>query len=132
MILKSKSLNKDCYELLRFCNKQNTTIIGGASKLFNYFLINYKPEEVISYANLDISNGSLYKMLNFKEIGFTDINYWWANNKKRYHRSNFMKHKLVAEGADPNKTANEIMVDKKYFKIWGNGNLKYVWNKKGD
>jgi ribA/ribD-fused uncharacterized protein len=38
----------------------------------------------------------------------------------------------IALGEDKEKTANQIMESKKYFKIWGNGNLKYVWNKKGD
>ena len=39
--LGSKTKN-ECYELLRFCNKLNTSVIGGASKLFKHFIkINY-------------------------------------------------------------------------------------------
>jgi hypothetical protein len=127
MILKSKSkLNQ--YELLRFCNNQNISVIGGASKLFKHFINNFNPEEIVSYANLDISNGNLYKTLGFENIQSASINYWWVKDR-RYHRSNFMKHKLVKEGADANKTADEIMREKKYFKIYGSGNLKFVWKK---
>ena len=46
-----KSTNDDEYELLRFCNKLNTNIIGGASKLFKYFIDTYKPEEITTYAD---------------------------------------------------------------------------------
>jgi len=112
------------YELLRFCSKLNTSVIGGASKLFKHFIRNYKPNKIISYASCDISDGSLYKILGFNEIGHTGINYWWVKDK-RYHRSGFMKHKLVREGADPNKTENQIMHEDGFNKIWGTGNLKY-------
>jgi hypothetical protein len=37
MVLNSLSENIYDYELLRYCTKINTSIIGGASKLFNYF-----------------------------------------------------------------------------------------------
>jgi GR25 family glycosyltransferase involved in LPS biosynthesis len=112
MIMKGKSQENE-YELLRFCNKLDTSVVGGASKLFKYFIDNYKPEQVISYANLDISNGNLYDKLGFKLEKYTGINYWWAKDGVKYHRSNFMKHKNV----DPDKEG--------YYKIYGTGNLKY-------
>jgi hypothetical protein len=129
--MKSKSQENE-YELLRFCNKLNTSVIGGASKLFSYFIEQYKPEIIVSYANLDISNGNLYEILGFLKQQTININYWWVKNGKRYHRSNFMKHKLVKEGADPNKTEKEIMLERKYVKLWGTGNLKYIWQKEKD
>jgi hypothetical protein len=121
---KRKISGKKQHELLRFCSKLNTSVIGGASKLFKHFIRNYKPNKIISYASCDISDGSLYKILGFNEIGHTGINYWWVKDK-RYHRSGFMKHKLVREGADPNKTENQIMHEDGFNKIWGTGNLKY-------
>jgi hypothetical protein len=126
MVLKAIS-SKNQYELLRFCNKQNTIVVGGASKLFKYFVDNYNPFEIVSYANLDISNGTLYYTLGFINKGHTGVNYWWVKDK-RYHRSNFMKHKLIAEGANPNLTENEIMREKGYKKIYGTGNLRFIWN----
>jgi len=127
IILKLKSMNNE-YELLRFCNKLNTSVIGGASKLFKYFVDNFYPENIISYASCDISSGNLYEKLKFMKQKHTGLNYWWASDR-RYHRSNFMKYKLVEEGADPTKTAEEILRNKKYLKIYGSGNLKYEWKK---
>jgi hypothetical protein len=126
-ILNSSSENKNHYELIRFANSLNTTVIGGASKLFNYFIHTYNPEEIISYANLDISKGDLYKRLEFKNMGHTGINYWWVVDGERRHRSNFMKYKLIENGENKNQTADEIMRKKGYNKIYGNGNLKFIW-----
>lgn len=38
-----------------------------------------------------------------------------------------MKYKLVKEGADPNKTAEQILKEQNYLKIYGCGNLKYEY-----
>jgi len=117
------------YEMLRFCSKLGYNVRGGGSKLFKNFVELYNPSIVISYSNLDIGIGGLYKILQFENLGFTNINYWWSDGKKRFHRSGFMKHKLVKSGADPNKTEDEIMKERKYMKIWGVGNNKWIWTK---
>ena len=128
MVLNSSS-EKNEYELLRFCSKINYSIIGGANKLFNYFNEHYKINSITTYANMDMFTGDMYEKLGFKYINKTPISYWWANNKKRYHRSNFMKHKLVNEGYDKNKTEIEIMTDRGFNKVYGCGNLKYEYIK---
>jgi hypothetical protein len=110
------------YELIRFCNKTNINIRGAASKIFSYFIKEYKPKEIISYASCDISNGHLYETLGFKFIKHTGLNYWWVKNGVKYHRSNFMKHTL---NGNKNLTENEIMRSNNYLKIYGCGNLKY-------
>ena len=123
-----QNLVKNEYELLRFCSKLNTNVIGDASKLFKYFIDNFKPNKIISYVNCDISDGYLNKILGFKEIGHTKINYWWVNGSTKYHKTNFIKRKLVKEGYDLYKTENEIMRERGYYKIYGTGNLKYEYN----
>jgi len=113
------------YELLRFCNKLDTSIVGGASKLFSVFVKKYNSENIISFANRDISQGDLYYRLGFSHIKDTDPNYWWIKDGKKYHRSNFMKHKLVKEGFDKNKSEDQIMRERGFIKLWGNGNIKF-------
>jgi len=128
MILSSESKNNE-YELLRFCSKCNHIIRGGASKIFKYFIQFYHPNKILSYSNLDIGDGNLYKILNFKNKGYTKINYWWSNCQKRFHRSGFMKHKLIKEGYDKNKTEAEIMNERGFVRIWGIGNNRWEWEK---
>lgn len=116
-----------CYELLRFCNKLNTTVIGGASKLFNFFIKKYFPQQIISYANRDWSIGNLYKKLNFKFIGYTSPGYFYSKSNIKYNRFLFRKDILIKQGFDPNKTEFEIMNERGYHKIWNTGNLKFTW-----
>ena len=127
--LGSKS-KKNVYELLRFCNKLNTNVIGGASKLFKYFIKNYKPIEIITYADRSFSKGDLYYKLGFNFVHKTKPNYYYILNKTRKNRFNFRKDVLIKEGYDPKKTEHKIMLERKIYRIYDSGQLKFVW--KGD
>ena len=54
--------------LLRFCNKLNTHVIGGASRLLVHFMKEHPDGNIISFASHDISNGGLYEKLGFEKI----------------------------------------------------------------
>ena len=123
-----KSTNEGEFELLRFCNKLNTNIIGGASKLFKYFIDNYKPEEITTYADRSFSQGKLYETLGFKLQGKTQPNYYYIIDGIKKHRFNFRKDILIKQGFDSNKTEHEIMLERKIFRIYDSGNLKYLYS----
>jgi hypothetical protein len=117
------------YELLRFCNKKSTTVVGGASKLFKYFIINFSPEEVISYASRDWSIGELYSTLGFSYIKRTEVNYFYFHKDIgiRMNRYNFRKDKLVREGYDKNMTEQDIMINRGYYRIYDTGSLLFEY-----
>ena len=115
------------YEMLRFCNKLNTNVIGGASKLFRYFLNTYNPAKIISYADRNYSNGDLYKYLGFNFIHITEPNYYYIINSKKIHRFSFRKDLLVKDGYDPNKSEHQIMLERKIYRIYNSGNYKFVY-----
>lgn len=118
------------FELLRFSNKLDTNVIGGASKLFKHFLNDHKEiQNVISYADRRWSKGNLYEKLNFVKEKETPPNYFYVKQQKRLNRMNFQKHKLVADGADSSKTEHEIMEELGYGRIYDCGNLKYMYNR---
>jgi len=119
----------DEWELSRFCNKLNMSVIGGASKLFKYFIDNYNPKEIITYANRSYSNGLLYEKLNFKYSHMTNPNYYYIVDKIRKHRFTYRKNKLIKDGFDPNKTEHEIMLERKIYRIYDSGQLKFLWKK---
>ena len=121
------SKNNSNYELLRFCNKLNTSVIGGASKLFKYFIENYKPNEITTYADRGISQGKLYETLGFTYINKTQPNYFYIIDGIKHNRFNFRKDKLVKQGYDENKSEHEIMLERKIFRIYDSGNLKYKY-----
>jgi hypothetical protein len=116
------------YELTRFCNKLNTTVTGGASKLLKKFIQDINPIEIQTYSDNLISNGDLYNDLGFKFSGVSNPGYWYVINGVRNHRFNWRKSKLVKMGYDKNKTEEEIMLEMGYFKIFNAGNKKWIYN----
>jgi len=126
-ISQNSSSGEDEYELLRFCNKINTNVVGGASRLFKYFTKNYKYNEIITFADRSHSNGNLYKQLGFDFIHKTLPNYHYIINKNKFHRFGFRKDILIKEGFDPNKSEHEIMLERKIYRIYNAGNLKFIY-----
>jgi hypothetical protein len=125
--LGNKTIINDEYELIRFCNKLNTSIIGGASKLLNYFIKTYNPNEIVSYADRRWSKGDLYQKLGFKRIKNTNPNYFYIINKKRKNRFEFRKDILIKEGFDANKTESQIMDERGILHIYDSGSILFIF-----
>jgi len=120
------------YELIRFCNILNTSVVGGASKLFKYFIKNYRPKSILSYANKRIaySNKNLYLTLGFTFIGESLPSYSYTKNGELFTRYKFIKSKLKhLPNYKDSKTEKQIMLENGYRKIYNCGNLKYEWIK---
>ena len=128
--LGSKS-SEDTYELLRFCNKLNTNVIGGASKLFKHFIKEHNPSEIISYCDRRWSQGNMYNILGFELDHVSRPNYYYIINGKRENRFGFRKDILIKQGFDKNKTEHEIMLERKIYRIYdcGCNVYKFINNK---
>jgi len=124
---KKKNKYIDEYELVRFANKLDTIVIGGASKLLKYFIKKYNPKVISTFADRRYSTGNLYQELGFEFKYVIEPNYWYFNKKDkiRQHRFNFRKRILLKHGFDNNKTEHEIMLERGYLRIYDCGNLKY-------
>ena len=117
--------NSDTWEINRFSSKLDTSIIGGASKLFAAFIKNIKPLSVISYADNRWSDGNLYAQLGFKKTKPGTPNYWYVGpNTGRIHRFNLRK----TEADDPNLTEYENRQKQGYSRIWDCGSSKWEWD----
>lgn len=120
------------YEMIRFCNKTDYIVVGGASKLFAAFVGDIKPSSVITYADRRWGTGDSYSHLGFVHDGYTQPNYWYFkqnNATKLYSRQKFQKHKLpkILEHFDPSKTEWENMVEHGYDRIWDCGSSRWIW-----
>lgn len=116
------------YKLLRFCNKLNTSIIGGESKLLNYFIKKYEPSEILTYVDRSWSKGNLYSKLGFDLIGKTKPNYTYYDLKcNKYNRFNLRKNVIIKKHYNPNKSKFEIIKDLGYLKVYNSGNLKFLY-----
>lgn len=122
------------YELLRFCCKLNTIVIGGANKLFNYFIQQYNPKTIISYCDLRWGTGNLYNQLGFVFDKNSKPNYYYFKrtpyNPTLFSRIQFQKHKLKdkLQIFDPNLSEWQNMINNGYDKIYDCGNSVWIWS----
>jgi len=130
--------NVNVYELKRFATDINYHVVGIASKLLNYFILNYKPISILSFADrrwtLD-ANKNLYTTLGFKLTNTSSPEYRYYNVKShdhiRYHKFQFGKNKIkkkFPEVYDINKTESEMMLELGFDRIWDCGLFKYELN----
>ncbi len=58
-------------ELIRFANHSGTTVVGGLSKLVEHFARTYRPDDIMTYADLEWSHGPAFQRAGFKLAGQT-------------------------------------------------------------
>ena len=125
-----KSLGRDAkegsFELLRFCNKLNTSVVGGASKLLKSFYKDNECNNLISYADLRWSEGNLYETLGFEKQRESEPNYFYTKGITREGRFKFKKDTLVKLGYDENKTEKQIMEELGYNRIYDAGAILFT------
>ena len=117
-----KKLPESEWNLSRFCNIINVNIIGGASKLLNYFIREYKPTRIISYADKDWSIGQLYHTIGFTNILESKPDYKYIINNKRSNKQNFKKKDL---GIQDKMTESKFMINNGIYKIYDCGKMKF-------
>jgi very-short-patch-repair endonuclease len=111
-------------ELIRFVTKSGITVVGGLSKI----LASIKLQSIISYANRRWSMGNVYTACGFKLLSVSRPAVWYTKDFKLLeNRLKFQKHKLKSLDAYSDiKTAEQILSESGYYKIWDCGNLVYV------
>jgi len=55
------------------------------------------------------------------------LDYYYVNKGIRENRFKYRKSELIKEGFDAKKTEKEIMFDRKMYRIYDSGSLKYIW-----
>lgn len=127
--ISNRSGGVDDYELVRFCSKLNLTVVGGASKLFKYFLKTYNPKYIISYQDRATMLGNLYQNLGFIFKKNSDPGYVWVNidNDKVLTRLQTQKHNLskLFPVCDLTKSESQILKENKFVRVYNSGNS--VW-----
>lgn len=122
------------WELTRFCNRKYTRCVGGASKLFKYFVQHYHPNSVVSFSDRSSTSGGLYSILGFQFDSYTGLNYVWVDHKTDYYynrvacqKSNLRKLFRDPEIDIEHKTESQIMEEHGFVKVYGSGLIKWIW-----
>ena len=103
------------WEIIRGCPGSNNIVVGGVSKLFKHFIMDYSPDSVFSYCDFNKFDGKSYEALGMEFIGYTapDLSYVMPDgsvvkrNPKRYQE---YKKNSIAQ-------------------IYGAGSKKYLWKR---
>jgi hypothetical protein len=127
---KSRFDNNIEWEICRYANKLNSNVCGGFRKLMSYFMKNYQPKSIVTYADKRYSDGGLYRNFGMVEIPNNALNYFYFDKHEmiRYSRHKFQKHKLkdILPSYDENLSESDNMKKAGYHKIWDCGNYKFV------
>ena len=119
------------YELLRLCTKPEISIIGGASKILNFFEEQVKPSSLISYCDLSKFNGEVYEKLGFELKEQTQPAIHWYNFKtKRHITDNLLRQRgfdqLHGTNFGKGTSNEELMIKHGYVKVPDCGQLVFV------
>ena len=123
------------YELVRFCSKLNTTVVGGASKLLAYFIKEVSPKEIRSFSDRAHTKGNLYEVLGFEKSHCSKPGYVWVeeNTDVPYHRINAQKRNIKKFLQDDsidinNQTERQIMESHGFVQVFDCGTILWVMN----
>jgi hypothetical protein len=117
------------YEIIRYCNQLNTSIVGGFSKLLKYFIKKYQPKNILTYSDVDYNTGNIYLKNGFTYLGMTPPSYFYVRDNEILSRYESQKHKLnkFLDNYNKDLTESENMLNNKYYKYWTCGNYKFVY-----
>ena len=124
--------NKKCeWELIRYCSSKN--IVGGAQKLFTYFVNNYNPKSIVSYCDRSKFSGETYTRLGFtSDNKYAPSRHWWSDKLKKHITNNLLlKHgfdQLFKTNYGINTSNEQLMYDHGFLDVYDAGQETYTWN----
>ncbi len=140
MTFKHGNVTNPNWELTRFATKSSYYYQGVASKIFKYFVKNYNPNFIVSFADrrwTPWQDNNLYVKLGFELEAINKPDYKYYNPQvdryKRVHKMAFNKKSLNKKYGFPmTMTETEMAKELGYDRIWDCGLFKFVWYKKED
>jgi hypothetical protein len=117
------------WEIMRFSNLVNHTVVGGASRLFEGLVKLVNATTVMTYSDNSLGISSFYSKIGFKFSHTTSPGYRYYKNGELFNRIKFQKHKLskLLDNFDSSLSEWENMKNNSYDRIWDCGNQVWVW-----
>lgn len=111
------------WEVIRGATKLGTTVVGGASKIWNYFIKTYNPSNCVYYVDYNYFNGNSLPHLGLEFITTQPgcKNYWFDHWKT--HEKNVIKNREP----ENHKEVMQAFCEGKGFTIYNAGTKVYAW-----
>lgn len=125
---KSRNINNDCYEIYRSCTKLNTIVVGGVSKLLDYFIKTYNIDYIMTKLDRRWTNDqNCYSQLNFDFLFDIEPEYYYVKSSNLYNKNKFNEDYLLnkLDTFDENISERENMYNNNYRVIWDCGSKVY-------
>lgn len=120
------------WELFRLCTKFDSYVVGGAEKLFKYFINNYQPESIISYCDISKFTGNVYDRLGFKLLKQTSPAKIWSKGKEHI-TDNLLRQRgfdqLFKTNYGKGTSNEELMLQHSWLPIYDCGQKVFEWKK---
>lgn len=109
------------YEVIRGATKLGINVVGGASKIWKYFISNYNPKNCVYYIDYNYFNGNSMSNLPDMEYIKTQASFknYFVDTKEVKNRNPYK-----------NKEIKELYNKGKVLKIYNAGTKVYVWTNK--
>lgn len=115
------------YELLRFANLLNHTVIGGLDKLIRVFERHHHPDDLMTYADRDWSNGGSYAALGFERIESTPPQVFWVDTQSwERHYPHRLAQAIPALNSIEEHDWERILTKRGLVRVFNAGNIKYL------
>lgn len=125
--------NNQCQvELLRLCFA-DINVVGGAKKMFDFFLNNYHPDSIVSYCDLSKFRGNVYSTLGFTLQHRSQPSAHRYNMRTKQHiTDNLLRQQGFDHLFNTNYgkgTSNEqLMLEHGFLRVYDCGQATYIWS----
>lgn len=127
---KPRYTSKYEYELLRLCTKRGYGVVGGASRLFKYFIRNYKPNSIISYCDASKFTGNVYAQMGMKLIRTVEPSKVWSKKKHKV-TDNLLRARgydqLFKTNFGKGSSNENLMLENGWLPVYDCGQFVFEW-----
>ncbi|HBH23746.1 MAG TPA: hypothetical protein DDY13_10025 [Cytophagales bacterium] len=109
------------FEMVRFCNKSGTTVVGGLSKCLSHFIAEHQPEDIMTYVDKDWTEGNSFEQLGFLISDDTPPIEMWVKPDKFTGRT----YRKRIENELNQSFSDETLYRNGYYKVYSAGNIKF-------
>lgn len=118
------------FELIRYCTSK--IVIGGAEKLFHYFIEHYNPTSIISYCDNNKFIGDVYFKLGFQYKNTTFSPHWYNIKTSSHILDSLLRQRgfdqLFGTSYGKGTSNEELILEAGYLKVIDAGQSSYIWN----
>lgn len=120
---------ENSFILDRYCTVFDMNVVGGIERLMKFAEKDLNIKKWISYADITISDGALYKRLGFDLIGTSKPDYRYVYKGIRIHKFNFRIKRFREDESlifEEGKSESQLAEMNGLKKIYDCGKLKFV------